>query len=193
MRGWITVLGGVEILGGGALTVWPELPNWIGYLVMLIGVLTIAWGLREVAEDNGGRIIPRLGRSKSNANGLLPLTEFRDMAIKAGWPKKIDDHAWIEFKQKLREAALNGAVVVWGRLEVSSFDELVAAQPREPIAADFWREHDFDLWGLFGGGPNLDVGTDKKGQSGYGDEPRYRDLHVEEKSARKWLIHNKRK
>ncbi|MCH7539475.1 MAG: hypothetical protein IH999_03600 [Proteobacteria bacterium] len=46
MERWIIILGGFEIVGGGIVTAYPEfLPQWIGFVAIAIGVLTISYGV----------------------------------------------------------------------------------------------------------------------------------------------------
>lgn len=64
---WIHVLGGLEIIAGAAMTLWPEIPNALAYLVILIGVITVAVGIRGLWNDrsaNGatGERVPRWWR-----------------------------------------------------------------------------------------------------------------------------------
>ncbi len=46
MGRWIVILGGIEIVGGGIVTAFPEfLPQWVGFIAIAIGVGTIAFGV----------------------------------------------------------------------------------------------------------------------------------------------------
>ena len=46
MERWVFILGGVEIIVGGLVTALPTfVPQWVGFPIMAIGILTIAYGV----------------------------------------------------------------------------------------------------------------------------------------------------
>lgn len=45
---WITLLGGLEIIGGAAMTRWPETPDGLIYFLFVAGVITVIYGARGI-------------------------------------------------------------------------------------------------------------------------------------------------
>ena len=159
MRGWVTILGGFEIVGGGAMTVWPSLPDWLGYGVMLVGVFTIGWGFREVLQDRAGRLFPRLRLSldwgSEPVRGGQPYDmtahdAFRHILVNSRWASGKYDGEGMQPLSKslleqtdtlLRDAASEGLVRVWGRPMTGSS----LRQARVEIPREYWRDAAFDL------------------------------------------------
>ena len=45
MERMFIVLGGIEVVVGGIVTVWPESPEAFGYIAIVIGIATILYGV----------------------------------------------------------------------------------------------------------------------------------------------------
>ncbi|MEE9159843.1 MAG: hypothetical protein V3U60_15850 [Gammaproteobacteria bacterium] len=52
LRHVITVIGGLEIIGGAALTIWPALPIGVACGLMGVGLLTVIYGLWGIVEKH---------------------------------------------------------------------------------------------------------------------------------------------
>jgi hypothetical protein len=159
-RGWITVIGGAEIVGGGALTVWPDLPNWIGFGLMGFGFLTIAYGFREVLQERAGRfLLPRVRVALDWGAAAPPVSQpynmtahdaFRHIRVYSQWASGKSDQDGMQplgsslleqIDGKLRDQASEGLIRVWGRPRIGS----ALRQARVQIPREYWRDAGFEL------------------------------------------------
>lgn len=139
MHRFILLLGGIEIFIGGVMTAWPYLlPQWVGLVLMGIGVLTVGWALwpilarRKAGISNGPRIPP----------GRQPIY-FAGQYLKAtaSWP--CADDWWITLRNELQQAAKDGSITIWGRKPYFIGDGDI--NPLETIPQDYWRDHYIDV------------------------------------------------
>lgn len=188
-RGWFTVLGGAEILAGGAMTVWPDLPSWLGYAVMVAGAGTIGWGFREVLRDRAGRyILPRFrldwGAPSETSSERFPVSKILDMARAKGWV--FDDKSLhiLDLADALRQGGVDGSISFWGRAWNGRLAQSVRREPLVAIPADHWRDYSVDAISLGHGDDNFDVSSYISSNHTKG----YADLHIgDSKRVDAWL------
>lgn len=122
----------------------------------------------------------------------VPLTELRAWAVNAGWNSDVQaatvgDNDWGSFCRRLRQAAADGVIYVFGRRYVHDIGKDHDPEPLIAIPRDHFREYGFDVVAL-ATADNYDLFT---GQ--FGVLPRelkgsiFRDLHVDDRQAHAWL------
>lgn len=74
----------------------------------------------------------------------LPLTEFYAEARQQGWDFLADQDLVLDLAIGLREAALDGAIEIWGRRQQTA---TLASTPKDvllKIPAEYWQHHEID-------------------------------------------------
>ena len=73
----LTVLGGIVIIAGAALSIWPFLPIEIAYALIAIGVVTVCAGIFSLARNRQKpqtQILPSVQLILRDAHGLTVAT-----------------------------------------------------------------------------------------------------------------------
>lgn len=117
----------------------------------------------------------------------IELVNVLDMAIKAGWPPDRGNVNWLKFTNSFRQAAVDGYLTVWGRINSSDFDQLVARNPLVQIEKSHWETFEIDAISLLNSNRNFDVGSYNLNAHDWGKRERFRDLHVLEEEVEQWL------
>jgi hypothetical protein len=127
------------------------------------------------------------------ADSRMPLVEMRKLAIRSGWPSDTNPATapavWIDFTDAIRQAGVDGSLRLFGRLEKSSFREIVGSEPLRAIPPEHWLTFKIDTMHFLRAEDNLDtVSYDQQNpRAGFHDVGRFRDIHIDRASALKWL------
>jgi hypothetical protein len=122
----------------------------------------------------------------------VPLAEMREWATAAGWcgdvhSATIGDNDWWTFAVRLRQAAVDGAIQLWGRRYVADFGRALDTEALVEIPKDHFATFEFDPTAL-AQVENYDLFTMKLGNSPSAWKGQiFRDLHVNGDQARAWL------
>jgi len=133
---------------------------------------------------------PRDARALSTKR--IPLVTLRDWAIEAGWNGDVQavaggNNDFWTFKNRLRQAAVDGKIAFWGRKYEYLPKDLIASEPLVSIPADHFAEFNFDAVEL-ANADNDEIFTGKTSiPRTYLKHSIYRDLHVASDQARSWL------
>jgi nucleoside phosphorylase len=120
------------------------------------------------------------------------LTDFRNWAADAGWSSDVQsatvgDNDWWTFTNRLRQAAVDGAITFWGKKYTFDFGEDLDSEPLVKIPPHHFEKFGFDPTRI-AEAENYDIFTGT-----LGDPPSawrgstFRDLHVDAAEARTWL------
>ena len=128
-----------------------------------------------------------------------PMTEFLAEAEKRGVSFTGHNYDLLELAKELRQAALNGAIEIYGRYTRHKSDELNQNEPLQPIPREHWATFQIDANTL----RRIDVENQERGraldnhqittynpsQQNWRDGS-YFDLYTNTVSARRWLRRN---
>jgi hypothetical protein len=129
----------------------------------------------------------------AQAQTRIQLTEFRELARKAGWCTDVNSIPiggadWWGFCVRLRQVASEGVVQFWGRKNLHGWmSQDIDDTPRTKIPPEHFEEFGFDCT-QFAQCQNYDIVTTKIGEPTSSFVGRnYRDLEVDAAQARTWL------
>jgi nucleoside phosphorylase len=122
----------------------------------------------------------------------LRLSEFRNWAADAGWCSDVQsatvgDNDWWTFTNRLRQAAVDGAITFWGKKYTSDFGEDLDSEPLVKIPTQHFENFGFEPTRV-AQAENYDIFTGILGDPpGAWRGSIFRDLHVDAAEARAWL------
>lgn len=146
---------------------------------LLIGTIWINELKRRKLVESG------LSQSESISKiDRISIFQLRELVKKVGWPSNPDDAEWIKFTLMLRQAFVDGNMTAWGRKNISTADDVVAAEPLVLIPSSHWEGFQIDVISLRNASQSIDVHTYNQNVVGWALRQGYRDLHVSENEAR---------
>jgi hypothetical protein len=175
---------GAATVGAIAMEYAPQYPI-IPIAIFSMGVAMMLLGLRDMYRQE-------------RAPKRIPLTEMREMARKLGWPITLYEYSSNDFLRGLCQAAVDGALVLYGK-EQQSLDDLTRKEPLMQIEAAHWKrfapairpfieaEDNFDNFSIAGGIDagyfDLHISTEGLGRWLRQEAPKYRGYHDEREAA----------
>lgn len=122
------------------------------------------------------------------ATARKPLLEFIADARRAGWDTSGKTNAHImDLLDGLRQAALDGAVAMFGRPNRNMFPQLTKNEPLNEISREHWKDYMVDVATVMGASDNFDTVTYNLRAAGDRLVGGFVDIHLGAASACAWL------
>jgi hypothetical protein len=102
------------------------------------------------------------------------------------WDSSADGR--MNFLEEVRQAAIDGELVLWGKRPKLAWHEEIARQsPFLKIDSAYWHQHKIDYLSFLYKHHNRDVFSEREFDGDSYPNEKYFDLHVEASSGRSWL------
>lgn len=176
------------------IVIWDFVTGQFG-LGFIIGALIFAFwdaaaSCSRVLISTIATWIDRL--RKATPPRRLPLTAFREEAIKQGWEVHGGvSHDVLDIISRLRQAGLDGVIEFYGRPHRNDAETLNRKESCEPIDRSHWRDFEIEFNSFRNSEDNFSIESypfhDRERKRHY----RYHDLRVDGTQAASWLASNK--